>query len=363
VVALCGSALACGSSSSGKGNNNPDGGTSNPDGGAGSIIGLKKSLALKAGEAGELAVASAKLSVPEGALDKDTTLTVETKAASDYPKASEAALKEVYDFGPDKLKFNKDVTLEIDISGADVGNKKVAVAWHDGKDWQHLDTEVKDGKATAKTNHFTPFTVVFVIDEDGGITQTEGQCPATFDACGGDVIGKWNFSAGCLTTSLGGGTDPSKNPFAMCKQQPFVSASVDLTGTAEFTRDGQFTSTGTINIIADFVIPDSCLASLGGAPCSAIFGDAGMEGTLGCTQHNVQMQDNNKSGTYVIDDKAHTIDINDSEADAGAQQSQNTGDAGAGDAPAEYCVTGDTLVVRSVDSDGAGVQYEATRVR
>ncbi|MFH2020945.1 MAG: hypothetical protein ABIJ34_05995 [archaeon] len=78
----------------------------------------------------------------------------------------------VYEGLPDKTTFSKPVKISIDFRAKDypeyVNEQSLTIAWWDEnlKIWRGLETEVKDGVATAEANHFTKFAVVIGCGSD-----------------------------------------------------------------------------------------------------------------------------------------------------------------------------------------------------
>jgi alpha-tubulin suppressor-like RCC1 family protein len=72
------------------------------------------SVAIKADEGGVVKVPGGTLTIPPGALDADTVITVSVRKPEDT--AANAVVKgNIFDFGPQGLKFSKTATLELDV--------------------------------------------------------------------------------------------------------------------------------------------------------------------------------------------------------------------------------------------------------
>jgi len=377
VLGLCAlGSLACSSSKSngGKGSNAEgsaghkatSAGTAKDAGGATDAAsapstavkpGDKASADIAADKGGALTLGGIKANIPAGALSSDTKVTVEVLDKSAQPAASDI-VADVFDFGPDGTTFNKPVTLELDVGDLKVPSGKDAMlAYLDGDKWVALaDSKLSGGKVTATTMHFTPFTVVLTLTPDGSVAQTGGACPTdNFDACGGDLVGTWEYSAACATFppgSLGGSS--GSDPFAMCTEQPSISLTVDLTGTATFGSDGSFSTDQTITTSTESSVPASCVKQLvmGGDPamgCTSILkgmlnanGDCVADG-----KPDMKMQ--SSKGTFTT--QGSTLMIMDSSPDAGSKNEMIT-----------YCVRGNTLEVVTKDLDkGLSLHYSATK--
>jgi hypothetical protein len=343
IVSLLGCVVACGADAG-----NKDGVSGREE----KFVGEEKSVMVKAAEGGELSVGVAALTIPKGALSEDTEISVKVESRKGRPD-EDNVLMEVYDFGPDGQKFNMPVTLEFDVADVNVSSKgKAMIAWQNGEKWETLPTKIQDGKATAATTHFTPFTLVFVLNEDGDVVQAGGQCGGDFEACGGDLVGEWTFSGACATLPPGGlgGSGDGENPFAMCEVQPSASLTIDITGTASFAADGTFVVDQLLTTSFSLRIPQSCLDDLsagGPAPkCEDINLMTAPDGD-GCLSEDAdeEPQMNMETGTYTVEGTTVVI----------------TGDDGEPGDPASFCVTGDTLTVHGENEDGSVFEYTATR--
>jgi hypothetical protein len=359
-MALLGGVVGCGADD--LVDKNKTGDNTGSDSNAPSHAGMQASAMVTAAAGGQLNAGAAGLSVPAGAVSGDLTVTVKVEDKSGKPDADKILL-DIYDFGPDGTKFLKPVDLTFDMKGVtiDESKGKAMIAWLDdaGK-WNTVPTTVADGKAVGQTTHFTPFTLVFVLNDDGHVQQTGGLCDGSaFDACGGDVVGTWEFTAACATVPGIGNNDSSdggakENPFAMCDEQPSYSLTVDITGTAEFKQDGSANVDQTITASGSLFLPESCLKQLGGdqATCDIINAKPTTGGcTAGDESAMPNMQNIMVTGTYTAANGELAV------SEAGAA------DAGAGsdDKPAQYCVSGDTLTVYVKNDDGSIIMYTAKK--
>jgi hypothetical protein len=352
LLGLMGVFAACGADSEDKGSDAP------------TYVGVMKSAVVTAAEGGKLEAGAATLNVPAGAVDGDLTVTVAVEAKKGKPDEKNI-LVDIYDFGPDNTQFNKPVELSFDMAGvkANMDEGTVQVAWLDGDKWQTLPTTVKDGKATAETTHFTPFTIIFVLKDDGTIVQDGGECSGDFDACGGDISGTWNFSGACASFPNPYDTADPENPFAMCKDKPSFAFTLDLSGTVTFGADGSFEVHQTTTSSADAKVPASCLASVGGAMytpdmvCTDLLkGTLESSGDCSLLAAEPQVEQNDETGTYTTEGSTLTVTTNGDGADAGADEPDMN----------EYCVQGDTLTVRFTETDAetgttTEIRYTATR--
>ena len=368
VLALAsGAAFGCGDDDAEGDGHGHDGGSEPDEGNAGNSGGGEPvspgdevSAEITAAEGGEITLGGVTANIPAGALADDTEITIEVLDKADQPGADDI-VADVFDFGPDGTTFEKPVTLEFDVGSLDVPNgMQAAMAYLDGSAWVALDdSELAGGKVTATTTHFTPFTIVLIVLPDGGIGQVGGMCETDdFDACGGDLVGTWEYTAGCATL----GADPlsgegDNNPFAMCTDAPRFSITVDLGGTTTFADDSTFTLDQTVTTSSSITIPASCIEQLlMGMSDPAMGCEDILEGMLDADGNCVQEQPaetkmNMATGTWEADATAGTLTITSDSADAGMKNEE-----------IEYCVQGNmvTVVVRNLD-EGFTIRYEATR--
>lgn len=134
-------------------------------------------------------------------------------------------------------------------------------------------------------------------------------CNPTFgagDACGGDPVGTWNYTAACV--------DPIV--FATAQQLcPFITSvqlSNTATGTLTLNEDLSFSRTATATFIYDVFVPAVCAQQIGGCPGVAGYIESNITATrrtANCsTQRNSDCnctvlveQVSNDSGTYTVD--------------------------------------------------------------
>ncbi len=342
MVALC----ACGSEGDGD----------NTGGGFKSFAGTEESAMVSAAEGGELEAGAAALSVPPGAVASDLEVSVKVTSKSGKPDEKNVLI-DVYDFGPDGTTFLKPVELAFAMDGVKArADGEVVVAWLDSNNkWQTLPTTVKDGKAVAQTTHFTPFTLIFKINEDGLGEQVGGQCGDDFTACGGDLSGTWTYSAACFTAGVDddeGDGEADEDPFAMCTEKPEARFTVDVTGVVTFGKDGTFDADQTLTVEGGLFVASSCVETLApGATCEALEG-ADAEG--GCILGGEEPQPPKQTvstGTYSTEGNLVTID----DTEVGEEPSDEEPESH------EYCVSGNTLTIRFVEEDGGVVLLTAEK--
>lgn len=112
------------------------------------------------------------LTIPPGALEEDTDITLEI-----LPKAG-AALVEISDFGPDGLTFLKPATLSIKGDAALAPDGTLLLAVDEGSGFTEIaGSTYADGAATGEITHFSSYTL---IAGDGGgdlVCETTGGLP------------------------------------------------------------------------------------------------------------------------------------------------------------------------------------------
>jgi hypothetical protein len=326
-------------------------GSDGDSGGPESFAGEEKSVMVTAAEGGMVEAGAVALAVPPGALAADTELSVKIVDKADQPGAEDIAI-DVYDFGPDGTTFLKPVEMQFDLAGVNLEGKDAYIAWLDGSSWTKLgDSAVTGGKITATTTHFTPFTVVLVLRDDGTVGQVGGQCGGDFEACGGDITGTWAYTGACLTLpdDVLGGSEDGENPFAACTEAPTARFTIDVTGTITFGSDGSFAVDQTSSVSGGFSLPNSCLEDLGGVTCDQVGGMAdGDACVLGSGE--VETSTDMSTGTYTTDGAVLVVTD-----DGSTEPTEDT-------SKVEYCVKGSKLSVRIVDQEeGTTVMYEAEK--
>lgn len=162
----------------------------------------------------------------------------------------------------------------------------------------------------------------------GSFTALGGSCEGvSFTPCGGDVTGTWTFDAMCF--------DMGDTMFA--DDCPEATFDIDITGGGTVTFNGDNTHTATGNTVATITTnyPKSCLPeSMTCAMFGQFMGEATDRGDY-CEITMVQSNANDDAGTWSADGNTLTVEIE--------------GD----DEPVtmEYCVNGNTLMFRQLDTD------------
>jgi len=163
-------------------------------------------------------------------------------------------------------------------------------------------------------------------------------CPVVgYEACGGDVVGRWEIRSLC--------PDDAEAAAALC-ESPYDDREVCVgngnttqcngttTGTFEFTEDGQVLFEQTVTMTVEWVFTDECLQAASRNPADSAEGRCANQGNerLTCTYSSAGchcvgepiVQPDSGSGTYSITDDE--IQLGD-------------------DPPASYCVDGDSLIM------------------
>lgn len=299
---------------------------------SGGTVGETVSVPVSAAAGGTVAdkAGSVSLVIPPGALEKDTTITLAVGASA------AGTIANVYDFGPDGLKFLKPVALEIKATVPE--GKQAAVAYEEAGTWKQLSGSSVDkakGTVKANTDHFTKYSIVIVDGQ--AVVSPPASCTeakAQFTACGGDPKGTWTFAEFCIDGSS------SADPFdGKC---PTATASFDFTDSRTVVIDATSISNGagSVSIKQQLTIPGSCLSANNvtcdkiadpeeGRTC-ALVADACV-----CNAEQVE-QKTPKVDTYTT--SGNTITITDT-----SDNSTTTG---------EYCVKSNLLYFKETGGDG-----------
>lgn len=321
AAVFCGGAVACSSSSDSESPTAQEPGD-------------KASKLVSASKGGEVSLGGVKLSIPAGALAEDETITIESKAVPSGAPDKATLHGLVYDFGPDGTTFEKPVEVTLPLIGEPTAEETAVVSWLDTttNTWRDVPTTVSGGEVVASIEHFTLYVVRF---------QGVAAVDCSFAACGGDIVGDWSISGGCVD-------DGGNNGLSELCATATIDVDFNTTGTVSFGADGSFSSnvanTGSLSLN----LPKECLASLGGScenfsssfeqPCTT-----GADGSCGCI---IPADDNTAgdTGTYSVSGNALTMQ----------SASSTTPDE------LEYCVEGNNLHVKQT-KDGTTSVYVATR--
>lgn len=297
---------------------------------------------ISADKGGKVSTGGASVKIPAGALDEDTEITIDLLDRDGLPDVDSVASK-VFDFGPDGTTFSDPATISIDFDAARTPEGMAAkLAFLDGDAWHVLDDSAVDANTVSgTTTHFTPFAVIFVAEQGVGDSCDD----SAFEACGGDLIGTWEFTLGCLTLPdnlLSAGDDA----FALCNRAS-VSATIDLTGTITFGEDGAYAIDQKVDTTITKSLPKECLTE--DMTCDALGENGAGEASDKddhCELAQSESSMNADTGTYVVADDTFTTT-----SDGNDMASE----------PVDYCVDGDTITSRVNISGGQTMIFKATR--
>lgn len=295
-----------------------------PDGGADQTT-SRELGGEKGGGSLESADGMASISIPAGALDTVTTITVTV-----LPKTAETT-SNVYDFGPDGLEFQVPASLNIKYAGPPLAEgKKAVLAWYDEKAGQWVDIPGSqllnvqgDSRVLAPVEHFTRFAIV--IRDDQVVIEGCVEDIDAFQACGGDPTGTWKFQDACLQLPMGSGGGECPGMTQQGDIQ-FVNLTMEFQGGQLTTSMDKTVATVELNV------PKSCLP---GVPCSALEQD----GQLTCTDTGSACQ---CTGTQeeVPQDSPKTV-----------AYTVSGGDLSYEGTTAKFCVQGDELRILQEDPE------------
>jgi hypothetical protein len=292
---------------------------------------------VSADDGADIETNGAAISIPGGALEDDTTVTLDVILPNGVPDEDSLGSL-IYDFGPDGTTFSEPVELTITMNQTLPEGMDAHMAWldEDADQWVPLQgSRVVDNTVVASTTHFTMFAVIVT-----GSGQTAGSCQdfADFEACGGDdVEGTWEFALACADISaedLFG----AESPFGDCPDI-VVEIEADIAGMVTFEAGGEYQSSLTRNLAFDISIPLSCIPR--GATCSDLADE--QEGSMpeevdgNCLISMAEPEETEtEMGTYELE--GNTLIMSDA------------ADAEPGE-PEDYCVQGDVITIRNVSVD------------
>lgn len=179
---------------------------------------------------------------------------------------------------------------------------------------------------------------------------------AKFTACGGDLVGSWEYTSACVADSS---ALPAEGPAAAlmkCDDKPVLDFDVELSGQIEFAKDGSFDMEQMTKFKSGGVrVSKACLAQvakdmgLDELSCDDVDGMSVSGGCLIAFDSDGESSELKASGTYTVSGKELTV-----QADGQPAGEKAT--------PSPYCVRGDTLQARVTVGDiGLSVVYTAKR--
>lgn len=296
---------------------------------------------ISAEDGGKVKVTGAEVAIPSGALAEDTEITIEELDREGLPDLENVASK-VFDFGPDGTTFEQPVTLTIDFDAARTPKKMRAVmAFLDADEWRPLaDSEVEGNSVVATTTHFTAFAIIFVPAD-----QLAQSCDdIDFEPCGGDLIGTWRFTLGCVT--FGDETaQAALGPFATCDGAE-IAVSTSLEGTITFGEDGAFEIKQTIDTTITETIPTDCFMEDETCESAGAGKDEAVEVDDRCEISETSPNEYYDLGTYTVEENTFTT-TSEGVSEPSPQQ--------------EYCVNGNTLTLRASTEGVQTTVYQAVK--
>lgn len=161
----------------------------------------------------------------------------------------------------------------------------------------------------------------------------------SFQACGGELVGEWRVSAGCVD-------DPSVASLEGCPDST-ITLNADFSGTLTFAADGSYVLSTSLGGTRYYSVPIACSA---GSSCDAV----GQAITASCAASAascecssvVESTSSRSSGSYTVEDGQLVL-------------TRSNGDAEA--ASSEYCVAADSLRLRLRDATGKTTLLIGTR--
>jgi hypothetical protein len=112
---------------------------------------------------GKLQAAGVRLDIPEGALDKTVKITA-TNLGKSAPRELAKQLSDVYEFGPEGTKFNKDITVTFPGKMLDE-RAEVYFTKEDGSGFEVIKSERQGDEVAAKVKHFSQGFLGTPLDE------------------------------------------------------------------------------------------------------------------------------------------------------------------------------------------------------
>lgn len=297
------------------------------------------SAEITAADGGEVKLGAAKLSIPGGALDADTTVTVaSTKPSSDLPDAS-SVQGLVYDFGPTGTTFSKPVAMTLPLPSAPGNGKEAVISYLDEatNTWSDLTTTVEAGSVTADIQHFSTYVVrVRIVNVD----MSGGDVDCSFTACGGDPTGVWQVADACLNSA-------GESPFG--DQCPDGTVDADITADGTLTiADGRYTWDLTLSGNAVLGVPADCVGPLSGNTATSCADFEGTDSGLTCTGTITTSCTCTKPLDPTTENSSGALEIQ------GSQAIGTPDDDPTGGSASDFCVQGNTLKIMTHDVNDDG---------
>ncbi|MBN2574989.1 MAG: hypothetical protein JXP73_10540 [Deltaproteobacteria bacterium] len=179
-------------------------------------------------------------------------------------------------------------------------------------------------------------------------------CVGDFDACGGDLTGKWTLDGVCSETDI------SEEMFDLSEFPPecsnmVQSISMKVSGTVEYAN-GTETSDVTMSVTVKGIYTAACMTAIAETPITATqemceMIAAGFDPTEGMSM-SCSLSGGGCACTMSMSEHAQETDTY---TVSGGTLIYSSGEN------VQYCVSGDTLTVRDTSSDESAVRIEAHR--
>jgi hypothetical protein len=189
---------------------------------------------------------------------------------------------------------------------------------------------------------------------------------AAFSACGGNIVGTWNYVSGCATFMSA--TCPDEHTMTTPAPGAVATYTFGSDGTFTYTFSGGANETinyslGCLSAFTDAGIPQACAdvqslyrmsvgqdAGSGSAQIASATCSAGQNQTCNCTLAFSSLPQQMQSGSYTI--SGNQVTITTPSANGGAP------DPGT---PTDYCVSGNKLTIHLVTDSGTSGVLTLTR--
>jgi len=197
----------------------------------------------------------------------------------------------------------------------------------------------------------TMFALVVSVGSPGcGGGSGSATCEA-FSACGGSVVGTWNFVKMCMSMADAGVTKDAA--IASSCSMTTNESTMSYSGTLTFGADGSYTTDIRMTGSTEFTYSAGCLT--GSVSCARLGSymdpDAGI--SVSCSEGS--------GGSCTCKESFSGLKASGSPETYTASGNTLTLSSSSGDEVAEYCVRGNTLMLHSLSSTGVSATMIATR--
>ena len=177
--------------------------------------------------------------------------------------------------------------VSVDAGGSDSGG-----GGNDGTSGGDVTTPPPDGSSPADAGSDGTTVTDGGTTLDGGVPIQIGNC-STFTACGGNVVGTWDYTGGCVA-------DPFANN--QCTTLVVHSQSASMKGTITFASDGGASGQVTRNLQASYdaniTVPSSCTYKQSCTNIAGYLQQASPGATVTCTTNSQQGCDCSYSAVF-----------------------------------------------------------------